>query len=328
VRSISQIGKGSRLLAAAFFYFCTGDAPAQTTITIPEPSFSAPEIFTNREARLRLTVPTGTSARVDASTNLIDWHGFITTGAGSITHTDTFGPFVPLRFYRAEQLAATAVTGDHLATTNGDVIIRPVVHASFLIKWNDVVIYNDPDTGNYTGLPKGQLILIGHEHSDHWDATTINNIKATNAVIVANQDVYNQFSAALRTSTVILGNGDTTNLFGIHIEAVPAYNGNHPQGSDNGYVLTIGGRRIYMSGDTGDIPETRALQNIDVAFLSMNVPFTMTVQQAASVTRAFAPKVIYPYHYRNGDGTFANLNTFKTLVGTDLPIEVRFRKWY
>jgi L-ascorbate metabolism protein UlaG (beta-lactamase superfamily) len=145
---------------------------------------------------------------------------------------------------------------------------------------------------------------------------------------VANQDVYNSFTTTLRNSTIVLRNGDTTNLFGVHIEAVPAYNGNHPQGSDNGYVVTIGGKRFYMSGDTGDIPETRALQNIDVAFLSMNEPFTMTVQQAAAVTRAFAPKIIYPYHFRNQNGTFANFTTFKSLVGTDLQIDVRIRKWY
>jgi L-ascorbate metabolism protein UlaG (beta-lactamase superfamily) len=320
----SIIRKGSLLLSAALFLLPILDARAQD----PKLFTTAPESFTNREVRLRLAVPTGASSRVEASTNLINWSGFITTGGGSITHTDTFAPFAPVRFYRAEQLPAGAVTGDHLATTNGDVVIRPIVHASFLMKWNDVVIYNDPDTGTYTGLPKGQLILIGHEHTDHWDATTINNIKATNAVIVANQDVYNQFTIPLRSSTIVLGNGDVTNLFGVQIEAVPAYNGYHPQGSDNGYVLTIGGKRIYMSGDTGDIPETRALQNIDVAFLCMNLPFTMSVQQAASVTRAFAPKVVYPYHYRNSDNTFANLNTFKTLVGTDLPLEVRFRKWY
>jgi L-ascorbate metabolism protein UlaG (beta-lactamase superfamily) len=96
----------------------------------------------------------------------------------------------------------------------------------------------------------------------------------------------------------------------------------------NGYVLTLGGKRIYMSGDTGDIPETRALQNIDVAFLCVNVPFTMTVNQAAAVTRAFAPKVVYPYHFHNQDGTYSNLTSLKSLVGYDLPIEVRIRKWY
>jgi len=104
---------------------------------------------------------------------------------------------------------------------------------------------------------------------------------------------------------------------------VPAYNSNHPKGRGNGYVLTIGGKRIYMSGDTGDIPETRALQDIDVSFVCMNLPFTMSVDQASDVVRAFRPKVVYPYHYSQ-----SNVNSFKQKVGTDLGVEVRLRKWY
>ena len=311
--------KGSQFIAAALFLFFTATSRADTPIWI------SAQVLTNRDTRLQIFV-TNTPARLDVSTNLTDWNGFLSVGA-STTHTDTFSIFLPQRFYRRVDIEPTTVFGDHIATTNGDVIIRPIIHASFLMKWNDLIIYNDPDTGNYTGLPKGQLILIGHEHSDHWDAATINNIKATNAVIVANQDVYTSFTAALRAQTIVLRNGDTTNLFGLHIEAVPAYNTNHPKPSDNGYVVTIGGKRFYMSGDTGDTPEMRALQNIDVAFLAMN-NFTMTVQQAASAARAFAPKIVYPYHFRNSDGTFANFTTLKSLVGTDLQIDIRIRKWY
>ena len=109
---------------------------------------------------------------------------------------------------------------------------------------------------------------------------------------------------------------------------MPAYNSNHPLGTGNGYVLTIGGKRIYMSGDTGDITEMRLLPNIDVAFVCMNVPFTMNITNAASAVRDFRPKVIYPYHYKNQDGTFADLNEFKRRVAQDLGIEVRLRKWY
>lgn len=321
MRNYSAFRIGSRLIAAALLFCAVAKGLAQ-------PSFIAPELFTNHEARLRFTVPAGTAVRVDASTNLIDWTGFLTTAAGSITHTDTFAPFAPLRFYRAEQLAAGALTGDHIATTNGDIVIHPVTHASFLMTWNGLAIYNDPDTATYTSFPKADIILVGHEHSDHLDAPTITSVKNATGKIVTTQTVYNSLSTTLRASTIVLANGQSTTISGVEILAVPAYNSNHPQGTGNGYVVTLGGKRIYMSGDTGDIPETRALQNIDVAFLCMNVPFTMTVQQAASVTRAFGPKVVYPYHYRNGDNTFANLNTFKTQVGTDLPIEVRFRKWY
>jgi L-ascorbate metabolism protein UlaG (beta-lactamase superfamily) len=111
----------------------------------------------------------------------------------------------------------------------------------------------------------------------------------------------------------------------------PAYNlttSNHPKGNGNGYILSLGGKLLYVSGDTEDTPELRALRNIDVAFLAMNVPYTMTVAKAVSAVREFRPKVVYPYHYRNADGSFADLEAFKRQVGTDLGIEVRLRKWY
>ena len=116
--------------------------------------------------------------------------------------------------------------------------------------------------------------------------------------------------------------------FGISIEGVPAYNSNHPLGTCNAYVLTIGGKRIFISGDTGDTPEMRALPNIDAAFLCMNIPFTMNITTAASVVRAFRPAIVFPYHCRNQDNSDADLNSFKQQVGTDLGIEVRNRTWY
>jgi L-ascorbate metabolism protein UlaG (beta-lactamase superfamily) len=318
------ISKGSRWLAAAFFLLSVGREAAFGQLNFT----SQPDLLTNREARVRLTVPAGTAARVDVSTNALDWSGFLTIGAGSLTHTDSFAPYAPIRYYRAEQLAAGAVTGDHIPTANGDIVIHPVTHASFVMTWNGVTIYNDPDTGAYAGLPKADLILISHDHSDHWDNTVIANNKNTPVTIITPRAVTNLLTATLRPSCIVLANGATTNVLGIQIEAVPAYNSNHPVGAGNGYVLTMGGKRLYMAGDTGDIPETRALQNIDAAFLCMNVPFTMSVTQAAAVTRAFAPKIVYPYHFRNQDGTMANLTQFKNLVGTDLGIEVRIRKWY
>lgn len=313
--------KGPQLFAAALFIFTAGEVDAQ-------PAFAPVQMFTNREARLQFTLPAGTTARVDVSSNLIDWNGWLTATGASITHTDTFAPYAAVRHYRAQQIPAGSLTGDNFPTANGDLVIHPVTHASFLMTWNGLAIYNDPDTANYTAFPKADLILIGHDHSDHFDAATIGSVKSTTGKIVTTQTVYNLLSTTLKASTIVLRNGESTNLFGMQIDAVPAYNSNHPLGVGNGYVLTLGGKRIYMSGDTGDIPETRALQNIDVAFLCMNVPFTMTVNQAAAVTRAFAPQIVYPYHFKNQDGTLANLASFKSLVGTDLGIEVRVRKWY
>lgn len=117
-------------------------------------------------------------------------------------------------------------------------------------------------------------------------------------------------------------------MLGLDVTAVPAYNSYHPYGSGNGYVLTIGDRRIYISGDTGDVPEIRGLTNIDVAFVCMNQPYTMTVSQATNVVRAIRPKVVYPYHYRDAAGTTMNAAFFKQQLGLDLGIEVRLRKWY
>jgi L-ascorbate metabolism protein UlaG (beta-lactamase superfamily) len=171
--------------------------------------------------------------------------------------------------------------------------------------------------------------LISHEHGDHLDAAAITAVKQSGTVIIASAAVYNHASMAPhRGQTIVLANGSATNVLGIEIESVPAYNLTgqtiyHTKGHGNGYVLTIGGKRIYASGDTQDVPEMRALANIDVAFVCMNLPFTMTVEAAASAVREFRPRVVYPYHYSSSD-----VNRFKQLVGTDLGIEVRLRPWY
>jgi L-ascorbate metabolism protein UlaG (beta-lactamase superfamily) len=224
------------------------------------------------------------------------------------------------------------IPGDHLNTTNGDVVIHPRQHASFVMQWNGLMIYNDPDspTSLYNGLPRADVILISHEHGDHFDANAIAAVKKATTTIIAPQAVYNQGAMAPhRSQTTILSNGASTNVLGIGIESVPAYNfANsptvyHAMGNGNGYVVTIGGRRIYISGDTQDVPEMRALPDIDVAFVCMNLPFTMTVDAAASAVREFRPRVVFPYHFSSSD-----VQRFKQLVGTDLGIEVRLRGWY
>ena len=132
----------------------------------------------------------------------------------------------------------------------------------------------------------------------------------------------------------VLANGEKTEAEGIAVEAVPAYNTTpgkekfHPKGRDNGYVLTMGGKRVYIAGDTEDTAEMRALKGIDVAFLPMNLPYTMSVEKAADAIRQFKPKIVYPYHYRSGDGTKADLEELKKLVGKDSGVEIRVRDWY
>ena len=288
----------------------------------------------NREILLRLNATAGQRYRIDTSTNLAEWQPLLTSSSTGLNqHADSAAPYLDSRYYRAEQLSGTThVTGDYLATTNGDVLIHLVRHASLVMTWNGVVIYNDPDTFAtplYTGLPKANLLLIGHEHGDHFDPAAIAAATNVNCAIIAPQFVFNSMSAALQARTTVLSNGMGTNLLGLRVDAVPAYNTNHlnhPLGRGNGYILTIGGRRIYMAGDTGPSPEMRALPNIDVAFIPMNLQFTMSTTQAVSVVRDMRPKVVYPYHYSGNP--VADLNWFKQQVSNDLGIEVRVRNWY
>jgi L-ascorbate metabolism protein UlaG (beta-lactamase superfamily) len=311
--------------SAAILLFCLGAllSSAQTL------TFTNTQRLTNREILLRVNAPAG-QLRIDASTNVPQWHPLLTlTSTGLNSHIDTATPYLHQRFYRAQQLlGATNVTGDWLTTTNGDVLIRPVRHASFAMTWNGLVIYNDPDspTNLYTGLPKADLVLVSHDHGDHFDMDALNAVTNAGCRIVAPQLVYNMMTASLRALTIVLTNGASTNLLGLMIEAVPAYNDRHARGVGNGYVVTIGGRRLYMSGDTGAQPEVRALPNIDVAFLCMNLQFTMSTTQAVSVVREMRPRVVYPYHYSGNPA--ADLNWFKQQVSNDLGIEVRLRKWY
>jgi len=328
--------KTIRLFRTLLLLFaCTG---GQAYAPAAEPlRFTNVELLPNNEITLTLSVAAGSNYRLEAATDLSAWSGLATLAAGnasSLQYTDAAAPFLNGRYYRIQQLTEPDVfTGDHLATDDGEVIIHPLFHASFVLKWKDKIIYNDPDddsafAATYNGLPKGNLILVSHTHSDHFSAGKIDAVRAPEAVIVAPQAVFSMLSAEQKAITVVLANGASSNLMGLTVEAVPAYNGNHPRGSGNGYVLTIGGKRLYMSGDTGNIPETRALANIDVAFLCMNQPFTMTVNEATNCVRAFRPKVLYPYHYRDQGGSTANANTFKQRLGTDPGVETRLRKWY
>ncbi len=293
--------------------------------------FSQAIVDTHRQVHLLLESTPGGIVRIEASSDLRTWTARRTLqSTGSDPFDALLGPDSP-QFFRARTVNDPEVlTGDHLATDSGDVVIHPVNHASFLFSWHGRTIYNDPVGGAtpYKAFPRADLILVSHRHGDHFDPATLTAVRGPEAPIVSPPDVYNAMPASLRAVTVQLANGDSTNLLGMSIAAIPAYNANHPRGTGNGYVVTLGGRRLYMSGDTGPIPETRALTGIDVAFLCMNVPFTMSVSDAASVARDFAPRAVYPYHYRNQNGSFADLEAFRRGVATDPPIEVRIRDWY
>lgn len=315
------------LLVVALSVASMGEAPGQTTT-----QFSQIQPQTNAEVAVQFITPRGSPYRLETSGDLLRWDAWLTAvSTGTNTHIDGAAPFLGRRFYRALPVDGTNyLAGDHLNTTNGDVVLHPINHASLVMSWNGLTIYNDPVGGSapYRGLPRADLILISHSHSDHFDITTLNAVKTTNSILVAPPAVYSSLSSALKQQAISLANNTSTNVLGMLIEAVPAYNSNHPKGTGNGYVITLGGQRVFFSGDTGDVAEMRALQGIDVAFVCMNVPFTMTVTQAASAIREFRPRIIYPYHYRNSDNTYANFQTLRKQLGTDLGIELRLRQWY
>jgi L-ascorbate metabolism protein UlaG (beta-lactamase superfamily) len=210
-------------------------------------------------------------------------------------------------------------------------IVHPVNHATFVMSWAGKLIYVDPVGGaeRFEGLPAPDVIFVTDIHGDHLNADTLTAIVQAETVIVAPQAVHDALPAALQGATQVLANGGTLTVQDIAVEAIPMYNLTaerlqyHTKGRGNGYVLTVGGKRVYIAGDTEDIPEMRQLRDIDIAFIPMNLPFTMTVEQAADAVREFKPKVVYPYHSRGSD-----LDEFTRLVGTDVGVEVRVRAWY
>ncbi len=295
--------------------------------------FTQIQQLTNQDVFLSLSAPTGKAYRIESAQSPSVWQPLITFPTNNVTslsHTDSAAPYLSERFYRALELnQPTVLSGDHLATTNGDVILHPHQHAAVILGWNGQYIYVDPknDVLSYAGQPRGGLVLITHSHSDHFNTATIEVVRSNNATILCPQAVFTALTATQKVAATVLTNGAVTNVMGINVEAVRAYNSNHPLGTGNGYVLTIGDRRIYFAGDTGDIPEMRALTNIDVAFIPINLPFTMSLSNAVSAVRQFKPKVVYPYHFSPSTPP-TDINAFKQQVGTDVGVEVRLRKWY
>jgi L-ascorbate metabolism protein UlaG (beta-lactamase superfamily) len=229
--------------------------------------------------------------------------------------------------------AAQLPAADHEKVNGGELTIQPITHATLVLSYNKKTLYIDPTGGiaAFPGLPAPDMILLTDIHGDHFDPKTLEAVNTANATLIMPQAVADKLPETFnKQNVVILKNGDKTDKDGISILAVPMYNlpeaadAYHTKGRGNGYVLTIGGKRVYISGDTEDIPEMRSLKNIDIAFVCMNLPYTMDVAQAAQGVLAFKPKVIYPYHYRGQD-----VNQFKSLVNAgDKNIDVRLRNWY
>lgn len=196
-------------------------------------------------------------------------------------------------------------------------------HASLMFDFNGTIIYVDPvqQYANFDTMPKADLILITHNHSDHLDKGAIAKIQKKGTKFILNKASFDE----LKEGTV-LANGQSWEGLGIKVDAVPAYNTTpghtqyHPKGRDNGYVLTLSGKRVYIAGDTEDIPEMANLKNIDIAFLPMNQPYTMTPEQVAHAVKMIKPKIVYPYHYGDTDP-----NKLVALLADMPQVEVRIR---
>jgi L-ascorbate metabolism protein UlaG (beta-lactamase superfamily) len=221
-----------------------------------------------------------------------------------------------------------AAMAETIATSEGDLTIHPVDHASLVLQWGDKIIYVDPVGGAalYEGLPAPTAILITHGHGDHFDVPTLEAI-AGSVPLLTNEDVFGKLPEGLKTNATSIANGEDGEIDGVKLKAIAAHNTTadrmnyHPVGVGNGYVLNFGDTNVYVAGDTEPTDEMLALTDIDVAFLPMNLPYTMTPDQAVEAINTFKPKIVYPYHYGDSD-----LSVLETSVGADT--EVRLRNWY
>jgi len=221
--------------------------------------------------------------------------------------------------------AALAAAPEEFATAAGTLRLTPIQHASLMIQAGGKVLYIDPAQGKYDGLPQADYILITDIHGDHMAPAVVDKLKKAGTVILAPKAVAEKVPGC-----TVISNGESKTIGDFKVEAIPMYNLQpapngtvfHDKGRGNGYLLTYGGKRFYFSGDTDGTPELKALRNIDVAFVCMNPPYTMSSAEAAEAVRAFHPAIVYPYHYRGSD-----LAVFsKALEGSG--VEVRIREWY
>jgi len=223
----------------------------------------------------------------------------------------------------AEQVFET----DTVKTSEGDLKITFLGHGTLMFNFGGNVIHIDPFSrvADYSKLPRADMILLTHEHPDHLDLKALEFLRTDKTVLILNETCAQQVKGG-----IVMHNGDVKTIEGLKIEAVPAYNlvhmrsegvPFHPKGVGNGYVITFGDQRIYLAGDTENIPEMKNLKDIDYAFLPMNLPYTMTPEMAADAAKAFKPKVLYPYHYGETDPA-----RLVALLKDTPEVEIRIRK--
>ena len=216
---------------------------------------------------------------------------------------------------------------DIVKTSKGDLQIVFIGHGSLMLTFGGKVIHVDPFSrvADYSKLPQADLIFLTHEHRDHLDLKALEFLRTDKTKIILTENCAQQVKGG-----IIMRNGEVKTVDGLKVEAVPAYNlvhmrsegvAFHPKGNGNGYVITFGDKRIYLAGDTENIPEMKNLKDIDYAFLPMNLPYTMTPEMVADAAKAFKPKVLYPYHYGETDPS-----KLVELMKDTPEIEIRIRK--
>jgi L-ascorbate metabolism protein UlaG (beta-lactamase superfamily) len=216
---------------------------------------------------------------------------------------------------------------DTIQTSNGPLLITFIGHGTLMFEFNNKVIHVDPVSwyAEYDKLPKADIILITHHHGDHLDPKAIKLILKEDTRVILTQSCTEKYQDG-----IVLANGDKNNIGGISVLAVPAYNlvhkrDNgmvfHPKGVGNGYVVTFGNKNVYIAGDTENVPEMKNLKNIDIAFLPMNLPYTMTPEMVADAVNMIKPKILYPYHFGK-----TNTNDLLKLLSDKTDLQVRIRK--
>ncbi|MDU8886210.1 MBL fold metallo-hydrolase [Yeosuana sp. MJ-SS3] len=224
--------------------------------------------------------------------------------------------------------------------TEDGIKVSAISHATMVLEYNDTSIYIDPVGGKeaFKGFNPPTFAIITDIHGDHLNVETLQQISTSTTIIIGPRAVAEQMPEELKNNFTVIFNGLSRNFktskIELNVEAIPMYNlpedenSRHPKGRGNGYILTINGKRIYISGDTEDIPEMRQLKNIDMAFVCMNLPYTMTVDSAASAVLQFNPKEVFPYHYR-GQGGLSDVDKFKNIINSqNSDIKVIQLDWY
>lgn len=232
--------------------------------------------------------------------------------------------------YSAEAQLSSAP--DTISAGSSELTIHPIVHGSVVFTYDGKTVFADPYGGAelYEEFNSPDIILITHTHGDHYNPETLSGLDTENATFIVPQTVATAMGDAYSSQRMVLANGQSTDLMNIDVSAVAMYNlpgdesVRHQKGDGNGYIIGFGNRKVYVSGDTEDTPEMRSLEDIDIAFVCMNLPYTMDIERAASAVTEFQPDIVYPYHHRGQD-----IEAFKQLVdAANRGVDVRLKDWY